>query len=279
MIVTDVDPKLAVHRSNNQNRDATPGQKAMATAMAFPEAAKGGRGNKKRVDLESTLFSEKTLARARYVLRNNPIPEGRDYPQRCLDIMAGSLSLTEAYDLTQADVKWREIEALERAENAAKLADVRIRYPNLAALVDDERLTLAQAIASAEQSDRDAAEEVARLARIAAEKERLAQEEADRLQAEEDAKLAEADREKKEAERLAKETFDRNQMGIHQYLDQLINATCVAVNLTQVDLLEKHLDWDAFASKYRHKRVDALRVLNALSNNLPALIKVVELAP
>ena len=36
VIVTDIDPKLAVHRSNNQNRDATPGQKAMATAMAFP---------------------------------------------------------------------------------------------------------------------------------------------------------------------------------------------------------------------------------------------------
>ena len=44
IIITDIDPKLAVHRSNNQNRDATPGQKAMATAMAFPEA-KRGRGN------------------------------------------------------------------------------------------------------------------------------------------------------------------------------------------------------------------------------------------
>ena len=42
VIVTEIDPKLAVHRSNNQNRDATPGQKAMATAMAFPEAKRGG---------------------------------------------------------------------------------------------------------------------------------------------------------------------------------------------------------------------------------------------
>lgn len=279
VIVTDVDPKLAVHRSNNQNRDATPGQKAMATAMAFPDPTPGKRNDLLLETTGKNGFDKSTLSRARYVLRNNPIPDGEQYPQRCLDIMSGSLSLTEAYDLTQADVKQREREAIERAENAAKLADVRIRYPNLAALVDDERLTLAQAIASAEQSDRDAAEEVARLEREAAEKARREQEEADRLQAEEDAKLAEEDRKAREVARLAKEDFDRTQAGKHQYLDQLINATCVAVNQTQLELLEKHLDWDAFASRYHHKRVDALRVLTALSNNLPALIKILELAP
>jgi hypothetical protein len=80
-----------VHRSNNQNRDATPGQKAMATAMAFPEAAKGGDRKSscfKQLDLNG--YDKSTLSRARYVLRNNPIPEGADYSQRCLDIMAGS---------------------------------------------------------------------------------------------------------------------------------------------------------------------------------------------
>ena len=35
-------------------------------------------------------FNKATLSKARYVLRNNPISEGADYPQRCLDIMAGS---------------------------------------------------------------------------------------------------------------------------------------------------------------------------------------------
>ena len=98
VIVTDIDPKLAVHRSNNQNRDATPGQKAMATAMAFPDGGVGGRGKGlltlENCDLKSQ-FSRKTLERARYVLRNNPIPEVADYPQRCLDIMAGSLSQSE----------------------------------------------------------------------------------------------------------------------------------------------------------------------------------------
>lgn len=84
VIVTDVDPKLAVHRSNNQNRDATPGQKAMATAMAFPETQRGKRND---LLLEATSgvdkgYDKSTLSRARYVLRNNPIADGKSYPDR-----------------------------------------------------------------------------------------------------------------------------------------------------------------------------------------------------
>ncbi len=106
MIVTDVDPKLAVHRSNNQNRDATPGQKAMATAMAFPEAKRGGdRKSSCFKQLDSGSFDKSLLSRARYVLRHTPTAEGQPYPQRCLDVMAGLLTLTEAYDLTQMEVK------------------------------------------------------------------------------------------------------------------------------------------------------------------------------
>jgi len=122
VIVTAVDPKLAVHRSNNQNRDATPGQKAMATAMAFPEAKRGGD---RKTDVFKSLQNDlnqserNAISRARYVLRNNPIPDGEHYPQRCLAIMAGTLSLTEAYDLTQADAKKREEEEAIRQANAA----------------------------------------------------------------------------------------------------------------------------------------------------------------
>ena len=260
-IITDIDPKLAVHRSNNQNRDATPGQKAMATAMAFPDnTEKGGRGKKaKTVDLING-FDKSLLSRARYVLRNNPIAEGQSFPQRCIDIMSGSLSLTEAYELTQADVKRSEEEKAIRDANAKKLLDVRNRYPDLAALVDDERITLLDAIASAERRDIDAA----------AKKKRDEEEEAN--------KLAEAERKIREEERLKKEDFDRTQSGKHQYLDQLINATCVAVNKTQVDILKNHLNWDVFATKYRHKRADAIRVLTALHENLPALLEILESA-
>lgn len=287
VIVTDVDPKLAVHRSNNQNRDATPGQKAMAFAMAWPEAIIGGnRGNQYTGGkfLGETCQKEDTpskpqISRARYILRNNPLSDGEQYPQRCLAIMAGTLSLTEAYELTQIDVKKREEEEAIRQATAAKLADVRVRYPDLAALVDDERITLTDAVAMAESRDLEAQKKAERLAFEAAEKERIAKEETDRLQAEEDAKLAEEERKKREAARLAKEDFDRIQASVHQYLDQLINATCVAVNQTQFEQSKKHLDWDAFASRYHHKRVDAIRVLTALSNNLPALIKILEVAP
>ena len=277
VIVTDVDPKLAVHRSNNQNRDATPGQKAMAFAMAFPEGMKGGRGNKLLLNGKGLSGTEqKNISYARYVRKNNPIAEGKEHPKICHEIMDGLLTLSEAYESTQIDVKRREAEEALRQEKAAKLMDVRNRYPDLAALVDDERISLSDAIASAESRDIEEQKKAERAAFEAAEQARLAKEEEDRIQAEEEAKLAEEDRKKREQERLKKEEFDRNQIGVHQYLDQLINATCVAVNATQVEQTKKHLDWDAFAARYRHKRADAIRVITALSQHLPELIKILE---
>ena len=65
-----------LRRSNNQNRDATPGQKAMATAMAFPDVQKGGD---RKTDVFKSLQNDlkqserNALSRARYVLRNNPM--------------------------------------------------------------------------------------------------------------------------------------------------------------------------------------------------------------
>ena len=117
-IVTEIDPKLAVHRSNNQNRDATPGQKAMATAMAFPEAAKLRRKGSSVLssgnNSEYNGSSAGHISKARYVLRNNPIPENQQYPDLCLAVMAGTTTLTEAYALTQEDVRRREEEARVR---------------------------------------------------------------------------------------------------------------------------------------------------------------------
>ena len=77
----------------------------MAFAMAWPDAEHGGNRRSsffKKLEKEDTQ-SKPQVSRARYVLRNNPIAEGQSFPQRCLDIMAGSLSLTEAYELTQAN--------------------------------------------------------------------------------------------------------------------------------------------------------------------------------
>ena len=83
-LLTTIDPKLAVHRSNNQNRDATPGQKAMAFAMQWPETFKVGRKKKGEMVDSSNQFDKSLLSRARYVLRNSPMVEGERYPRRCL---------------------------------------------------------------------------------------------------------------------------------------------------------------------------------------------------
>lgn len=57
-------------------RDATPGQKAMATAMAFPDAKRGMHSELKNLTGSAKVY----LSQARYVLRNNPLAEGADYP-------------------------------------------------------------------------------------------------------------------------------------------------------------------------------------------------------
>ena len=56
----------------------------MATAMAFPDPAKLKRKGMFPEETSDAGFNKATLSKARYVLRNNPIPEGEDYPQRCL---------------------------------------------------------------------------------------------------------------------------------------------------------------------------------------------------
>ena len=118
-------PKLAVHRSNNQNRDATPGQKAMATAMAFPDRGKRGRGNKSGLNPDFTGADASYVNKARFVLRNNPPAADSIFPQYALDVMAGRMTLTEAYDATQKDVARREEE--ERQERLRMLKNVYIQ--------------------------------------------------------------------------------------------------------------------------------------------------------
>jgi len=262
VIVTDIDPKLAVHRSNNQNRDATPGQKAMAFAMQFPSDKRGMGALSRNRDNELTKTEKNLLSMARFVCRNNPIAESKAYPQRCLDIMAGSLSLTEAYELTQADVKRREEEEQIRAENAAKLADVRSRYPDLATAYDDDRITLNDAIASAEARDRQKAEQ-----------------ERHEREAEE-ARMAEAERQQREAERLAREDYEKRRAGFFEQLYYFINSTSIAANETQIKQLDRYVErkeWEAFSQKYRCQKRETLETLRAFANNLPVLIQKLEI--
>ena len=84
----------------------------MAMAMAFPNTEQGKRQTSlkiKEVGINSGYISQ-----ARYVLRNNITPENQQYPDLCLAVMAGTMTLTEAYTSTQEDVRRREEEARVR---------------------------------------------------------------------------------------------------------------------------------------------------------------------
>ena len=260
IIITEIDPKLAVHRSNNQNRDATPGQKAMAFAMQFPNTQQGKRNDLLKNLTSSHKGTEKVyVSQARYVLRNSPMVEGERYPRRCLDVMNGLISLTEAYELAQQDFKDREKKDKEAKEIAAKRADLEARYPDLAALVAEDRLSLSKAIAAAEQADREAAEEAAR------------------IQQEEDDRLAEEDRAKKQA---AKEEAERREARKTSWFHQfslLLSAESLVANQAQIDLADELKGtWDEFAAKYMFEFKEARRRLRSLQENIPALIQKFE---
>ena len=251
VIVTDIDPKLAVHRSNNQNRDATPGQKAMAFAMAFPSGLPGGRGKRSQFRESLSKTQENYISQARFVLRNNPPASGSAFPQYALDVMAGRMTLTEAYDATQKDVARREEEERIRKEHERKLADIRVRYPELAGLVDEDRLSLSQAVAAADQKDR-----------------------------EEEARLAEEERQQREKKRAEREEYEKRRAGFFAQLNTFIQSTSIAVNAVQVEQLDAYVaeqEWEAFSRQYQHPKKDALRTIKAFAANLPTLIQKLEM--
>ena len=84
--------------------------------MQWPETFKVGRKKKGEMVDSNNQFDKSLLSRARYVLRNSPMVEGDRYPRRCLDVMNGLISLTEAYELAQQDFKDREKKDKEAKE-------------------------------------------------------------------------------------------------------------------------------------------------------------------
>lgn len=259
VIVTDIDPKLAVHRSNNQNRDATPGQKAMAFAMAFPSGLPRGRGKCSQIREHLSRTQENYISQARFVLRNNPPAPKSQFPQYALDVMAGRMTLTEAHDATQKDVARREEEERIRKEHEQKLNDIRVRYPELAGLVDEDRLSLSQAVAAAEQKDREAAEE------------------ARRKKEEEDARLEEEERQKREAERQETERREARKSTWFDHLSHLLYAESLVSSPAQIELADEMKGtWDEFAKKHMFDFKEARRRLLSLQKGLPDLIEKFE---
>jgi hypothetical protein len=106
-------------------------QKAMALAMIYPEPEKGGRGKLSQIQEgfdEPRKTVQNRLSQARAVLRHSFALAG--------EVTSGRLSLDAALERVR---KERE----EAASDEARMAELRRHAPDLADLVEDERLTLA----------------------------------------------------------------------------------------------------------------------------------------
>jgi hypothetical protein len=128
---------------NLERRDLKKSQKAMAFAMIYPERGQGGRGKKGPNDWES--FGKQFLTEARAVRAHSRALAG--------DVLADRIGLREAYD----KVKQEKAAALGVDARKARL---RSEAPDLADLVDDDRLKLNDAVAALEERMRERAHRI-----------------------------------------------------------------------------------------------------------------------
>lgn len=159
--VLDSDPTAYVLSANVHRRHLTKGQQAMATALAYPDKEKGGRGRKSGLSPEFLSADQSYINKARFVLRHC-----RDKAEDVL--RNATYPLTLAYEEARAIVEEQRLSEEERQRQLAALVVLREEFSDLAALVDDQRLGLPEAIAAGDQR-----REAARLKR---EQERLEQE-------------------------------------------------------------------------------------------------------
>ena len=126
--------------ANVHRRHLTKGQQAMATALAYPESEQG----KRKTSLLNNDVSGGYVRQARFVLHNC-----RD---KAVEVLRNSkYPLTVAYEEAQAIVEEQRIAEEERQRQLAALAILREEFSDLAALVDDQRLGLPEAIAAGDQ--------------------------------------------------------------------------------------------------------------------------------
>lgn len=140
------DPLAYIVSANLARRNLTKGQKAMAHAMIYPEAEKGGRGNKTVRNPNS--FSKVRLSEARTVLHHS---------RKLADaVLQGVTPLDQALEQVQVE-EGRIISA------DAQLKRLQADAPDLADQVDEGRLKLAEAWAAYQErkKSKESAEQAA----------------------------------------------------------------------------------------------------------------------
>jgi hypothetical protein len=138
----NVDPRVYIVSANIYRRHITKGQKALAVALIYPEGTRGRHRDPARENIrENRLFSEDRLEQARRIIKHPDLVE---------QVKSGILPFD--YALKQAT---------ERAtvqQNAEQfMAVLQAEAPDLAALVSEERLNLAEAWRTFEQRKTDEA--------------------------------------------------------------------------------------------------------------------------
>jgi hypothetical protein len=127
------DPVAYILATNVNRRHLTKGQRAMAVAKLYPDGEKTSPGKKSKTAemlLENKSISGTGVSQARTVLRW--LPEIADL------VMAGTRHLNEAY------AEARRLKEQADGEGP-RLARLRERAPDLAALVDESRMPLLEA--------------------------------------------------------------------------------------------------------------------------------------
>lgn len=134
-----IDPVAFILSNNIRRRHLTKGQQAMTLAMAGGSS----RTTSTRAIAEQTGMSHSRVVKASVVLKH--------LPDLASEVLTGATSLDEAYEKARA---FKEAMVLDDQ----KMSLLRKEAPDLAELIAEERLNLAEAYATFENRKRDAQE-------------------------------------------------------------------------------------------------------------------------